>query len=96
MSIMDNLLDFLSSEPRYEERYSFAEGTNTCIRCGKQAREFRDKYGRLEYSCSALCQNCQDEFGLVLSALTGKDSQLNLKEEGEEADIETIENLEKA
>lgn len=62
MKIIDKLLDFLESEPEYEKRYPIAKATNTCIRCGREAREFRDAFGRLEYSNSALCQDCLDEF----------------------------------
>jgi len=96
MSIMDNLLDFLTSESRYEERYLIAKSTNTCLRCGKEAREFRDTFGKLEYSCSALCQSCQDQFGLVHSQPNDMGSKLNLQGEGKEVVTEeTTDTLEK-
>ena len=62
MSKLEKLLDFLSSKLEYEERYAAAKASTTCIKCGKLAQQFRDESARLEYSISALCQKCQDEF----------------------------------
>jgi hypothetical protein len=46
----------------YQALYGQAKSTNTCIRCGCRAELFRDPSARLEYSVSALCQDCQDLF----------------------------------
>lgn len=62
MSKGKDLLDFLSSQLEYKERYALAKASSTCIRCGRAALEFKDPSARLEYSISALCQKCQDAF----------------------------------
>ena len=33
-----------------------------CVKCRKEAKEFRDTLSEKEYWISALCQKCQDEF----------------------------------
>ena len=33
-----------------------------CVKCGKDAKEFKDALSEKEYWISALCQICQDEF----------------------------------
>jgi len=33
-----------------------------CVKCGKEAKEFKDALSEKEYWISALCQECQDEF----------------------------------
>jgi len=33
-----------------------------CVKCRKEAKEFRDTLSEKEYWISALCQSCQDEF----------------------------------
>lgn len=62
MTKLDRLLDLMSPEGEYKERYKFAKGTSTCVWCGEKAQLFEDAYTRLEYTCSALCQKCQDDF----------------------------------
>ena len=49
------------SATTYRANYANAKARNTCIRCGKPAKAFRDASARLEYNVSALCQRCQDE-----------------------------------
>ena len=46
----------------YEKNYRGAKATGSCIICGGRAKKFRDAAAKLEYSISALCQNCQDEY----------------------------------
>jgi hypothetical protein len=46
----------------YEKNYTGAKATGSCIICGSSAKKFRDAAAKLEYSISALCQNCQDEY----------------------------------
>jgi uncharacterized CHY-type Zn-finger protein len=46
----------------YEKNYTGAKATGSCIICGRPAKKFRDAAAKLEYSISALCQNCQDEY----------------------------------
>jgi hypothetical protein len=59
---LDRLLDLMAAEFEYKKRYTIAKSTSTCIWCGENAQLFGDAYSKLEYRCSALCQNCQDEF----------------------------------
>ena len=54
------LLDIFSATT-YRVNYANAKAERTCIRCGKQAKVFRDASAQLEYDISALCQMCQDE-----------------------------------
>ena len=58
---LQHLLDFFSCSA-YKANYAAAKSTSTCIMCGNPAKNFRNASTRLEYSISALCQNCQDEF----------------------------------
>ena len=68
MTIAAALLDIFSS-PTYKANYAKAKATNTCIRCGKPAKVFREASARIEYKVSALCQRCQDEcFGVSKQA----------------------------
>ena len=60
MLITSELLKIFSKSD-YRGKYTYSKATNTCIRCGESARVFRDASARLEYSVSALCQQCQDE-----------------------------------
>lgn len=46
----------------YEKNYTGAKATGSCIICGRPAKKFRDAAAKLEYSISALCQNCQEEY----------------------------------
>lgn len=36
-------------------------GTDTCVRCGCIANEFKDQRSAREYKISGFCQKCQDE-----------------------------------
>jgi hypothetical protein len=60
---MEKILELMEivSRPNYNSDYSSAKAANTCIRCRRSAKKFRDGCSRLEYSVSALCQACQDE-----------------------------------
>ncbi len=49
------------SATRYKAMYTTSKTTFTCIRCGRQAKTFRNSSARLEYVVSALCQACQDD-----------------------------------
>lgn len=49
-------------EADYEKNYADAKARSSCIICGRQARNFRSAAAKLEYSVSALCQKCQDEY----------------------------------
>ena len=60
MESAQELLD-LFSNANYQENYSLAKATDSCLRCGSPAKMFKDKASRLEYAISALCQTCQDE-----------------------------------
>lgn len=44
----------------YQDKYTYAKASSTCIRCGHRVDHFRDSYSRMEYGISALCQDCQD------------------------------------
>ena len=44
----------------YRNVYLKAKAENVCILCRKPAGFFRDHSSRLEYSISAICQECQD------------------------------------
>ena len=44
----------------YKSAYLKAKADNICIICKEFAGYFRDASSRLEYSISAICQNCQD------------------------------------
>jgi hypothetical protein len=46
----------------YKSRYAQAKASGTCIRCGEKAVEFNYAHTRLEYSVSALCEECQGRF----------------------------------
>ncbi len=46
----------------YKKNYAGAKATGSCIICGGSAKKFRDAAAKLEYSISALCQICQDEY----------------------------------
>ncbi len=61
MTRFDELVKIFG-EDNYRIRYIEAKMHNTCIRCGKPAKEFSDASARLEYRISALCQRCQDHF----------------------------------
>ena len=49
------------SRSDYRARYMYSKASRTCIICGNLAQFFRDASARLEYSISALCQECQDD-----------------------------------
>jgi hypothetical protein len=49
------------SRPTYGSDYARAKAQQTCIVCGRPAVRFRDPSARLEYTVSALCQQCQDQ-----------------------------------
>lgn len=34
--------------------------TDTCVTCGREAKEFKDELSKKEYSISGICQKCQD------------------------------------
>jgi len=55
------LLEVLS-DPTYKVSYAQAKATNTCIKCKKSAKTYRDASARLEYEVSGLCQDCQDYY----------------------------------
>ncbi|MFC1821269.1 hypothetical protein ACFL9T_01065 [Thermodesulfobacteriota bacterium] len=61
MTKLQQLLNVLS-EPSYEASYAIAKANGKCIMCGNGANGFRDASSKLEYSISALCQKCQDEY----------------------------------
>ena len=48
----------------YINVYLKAKAENICIICKEPAGYFRDQSSRLEYSISAICQNCQDSLFL--------------------------------
>lgn len=50
------------SRPTYRSDYARAKARQTCIVCGRPAVRFRDLSARFEYTVSALCQQCQDQF----------------------------------
>lgn len=50
------------TSPDYKSRYAQAKANSVCICCGKKAAEFSYSHTRLEYSVSALCENCQHRF----------------------------------
>ena len=60
MTKVHELLEIFSANT-YKANYIKSKATNTCIRCGKPAKVFRDASARFEYKISALCQKCQDE-----------------------------------
>lgn len=33
-----------------------------CVKCGDEARQFRDRVSQTEYRLTIWCQKCQDEF----------------------------------
>lgn len=61
MARIKELLD-LFSENDYKIKYAVAKATLTCIMCGKPADAFRNRPSQFEYSISALCQECQEEY----------------------------------
>lgn len=60
MKRLDELISSLT--PKVLSRSSTAKSTGTCKICRQPATEFRTALSRLEYSISAICQNCQDQF----------------------------------
>jgi uncharacterized CHY-type Zn-finger protein len=36
--------------------------SNSCVKCGGPALEFKDELSRREYNISMMCQKCQDDF----------------------------------
>ena len=44
----------------YKTVYLKAKAESICIICKEPAAYFQDQSSRLEYSISAICQNCQD------------------------------------
>ena len=44
----------------YKTVYLRAKAENICIICKERVGSFRDQSSRLEYSISAICQECQD------------------------------------
>ena len=61
---LSNILDFLEklSIESYQRDYENAKATETCVICKRPAREYRDILAKLEYTISALCQDCQDKY----------------------------------
>lgn len=55
------LIEKLSTKT-YQSDYKNAKATGTCVICKRPAREFRYDVAEFEYSVSALCQHCQDEY----------------------------------
>ena len=53
--MMENLQD-----ENYRTIYQAAKNRRICIICKQPAGIFRDQSARLEYSISAICQQCQD------------------------------------
>lgn len=58
-SAIEEILDSISGEMFGHKRSTSIEG-NTCVVCGKPAKEFKDELSRKEYSISGMCQDCQD------------------------------------
>ena len=46
----------------YRSDYQKAKARKKCILCQNPALDFRNASGRLEYSVSAICQECQDGY----------------------------------
>jgi hypothetical protein len=55
IEVMENLRN-----ENYQIVYRNAKNKRICIICKQPADTFRDKSAKLEYSISALCQQCQD------------------------------------
>jgi len=49
--------------PTYRDDYARAKVHQTCILCNRPAADFRNTSAKLEYTVSALCQQCQDRTG---------------------------------
>lgn len=61
---MKAFLDDLSQK-MYGRRWSESIEAGICMRCGGEAKEFRDEAARREFGISGFCQKCQDEvFGM--------------------------------
>jgi len=58
---INNLLNFMS-QGLYGHNRQDSLNTNTCIKCGEPAQEFKDDISTREYAISGLCQVCQDAF----------------------------------
>lgn len=50
------------SRPTYRADYTRAKAQQICIVCCRSAARFRDSSAKFEYTVSALCQQCQDEW----------------------------------
>lgn len=55
VEVMENL-----QNENYQTVYRQAKNRRVCIICKLPAEAFRDKSAKLEYSISAICQQCQD------------------------------------
>ncbi len=55
------LYEDLAAAMRVTARIPQAKKDNICNLCGEQILSFKDEESEIEYSISAMCQNCQDE-----------------------------------
>ncbi len=55
--ILEEYSGLFMAQPR-----SQALKTNTCVKCTKPATEFTDESSKREYSISAMCEACQNQY----------------------------------
>ncbi len=61
---MTEFIDRLTNAAFGHRRSSSISG-KTCVICGKEVSQFRDKLSEKEYAISGFCQQCQDKtFGV--------------------------------
>lgn len=57
---IQDLLDVVALQA-FGRKRSETMGSEKCVMCGEDAKEFNDALSQKEYRISGLCQKCQDE-----------------------------------
>jgi hypothetical protein len=69
MGRFDDLLAIVTSRD-YKVRFLNARASSTCVVCLKPAVRFLNASAMVEYSISALCQECQDRYFTEAKAIS--------------------------
>tara|TARA_Y100000034_G_scaffold115237_1_gene152195 strand:- start:172 stop:402 length:231 start_codon:yes stop_codon:yes gene_type:complete len=60
--LLDSVSEDIAKISGYGMKRSDAMSAKKCSKCGGDASEFKDKLSEKEYTLTAWCQKCQDNF----------------------------------
>ena len=61
-ALLDRLSDDMAKTKGTGMKRSVAQKVQKCSKCGGDATKFKDALSRKEYTLTAWCQSCQDDF----------------------------------